>query len=91
MRSRKILCLFGLTLICLLTLVSGCALTLGPQTKTVYTLVHPGRPIQILDKAVIRGRVLDGTGDAVRQDVGGWVCMPMDHFDALKRAAEVKK
>jgi hypothetical protein len=80
--------LLSLTAACLLTLASGCDLTLGPKTKTVYTLIHPGRPIQILDKATVTGRVLDGTGDAVKQDVGGWVVMPMDHFNALKSAAE---
>lgn len=73
-----------------MTSLASCDLTLGPKVKTVYTILHPGKPIEILDAARVRGRVLDGTGDAVLQDVGGWVCMPPEHWEAVKRALEQK-
>lgn len=68
---------------------SGCTgLTLGPQVRTEYTIVHVGKPLQVLESSKVKGRVLDGTGDAVDQDIGGWVVMPPDHWDAVKRTLE---
>jgi hypothetical protein len=87
MRSLKFLCLSSLMLSCLL--ISGCDLTIGPKTKEIYTIVHPGAPLQILESQKVTGRVLDGNGNAVRQDVGGWIVMPAEHFAALQRAAGI--
>jgi hypothetical protein len=71
-------------------LVAGCDVTLGPKTRQVYTIVHPGKPLQIVKNQVVTARVLDGGTDApVLQDVGGWIVMPIEHFDALKRAAKI--
>jgi hypothetical protein len=80
-----------LTLICLLT--SACDLTLGPKVKTIYVVVSPGKPLLVLSPgAVVKGRVLDdSTGDAVSQDIGGWVAMPVKHYNALAKAAGVKE
>jgi len=44
--------------------------------------------MQILENKAVRGRVLDGGGDAVEQDIGGWITMPPDHWDAVKRKLE---
>lgn len=73
-------------------LSSGCngGLTLGPQVRTEYTIVHVGKPMQVLESATVTGRVLDGSGDAVKQDVGGWVFMPLDHWEVVKRSLEKK-
>jgi hypothetical protein len=85
MRDLKSLSRLILTLSCLL--ISGCSpVTLGPQVRTEYVILHPGKPVQILEKAKVRGRALDGTGDAVEQDVGGWVAMPESHWKAVKEA-----
>jgi hypothetical protein len=80
--------LAAVMLICLAS--SGCApsLRLGPETKTEYVLVKAGRPIVILKNTTVTGRVLDGTGQEVQQDVGGWIMMPPDHWDAVQRALE---
>jgi hypothetical protein len=75
-----------LTTICCASL--GCGLTLGPQIQTTYVILHPGRPMQVLENKMLKGRVLDGSGDAVEQDVGGWVMMPFSHFEAVKRNLE---
>jgi hypothetical protein len=78
--------------LCLLSLPS-CDLTLGPKTKQVYTIVYPGRPLQVLENQTVTGRLLEDAGDGapVRQDVGGWVAMPVEHFEALKRAAGMSR
>lgn len=78
--------------LCLLALPS-CDLTLGPKTKQVYTIVYPGRPLQVLENQVIVGRLLEGAGDGapIKQDVGGWVVMPVEHFESLKRAAGMSR
>lgn len=89
MRSLKSLCLLVLTLTFCAS--SGCNLTLGPRTEQIYTIVYPGRPLQIVKNQVVTGRILEGGGTEapVFQDVGGWVAMPVEHFDALKRAAKI--
>ena len=75
-----------LTLSCLASW--GCGLSLGPQVKTQYVIVEPGRPVEILQSAKVSARQLGDDGAAVQQDVGGWVAMPKEHFEALKRAIE---
>lgn len=73
-------------------LSSGCAeVRIGPQTETRYTMVHAGKPMQALENQQIKGRVLGGSGDPVEQDVGGWVMMPSDHWDAVERKLETVK
>lgn len=90
MLDPKSRCLFGLMLICCMT--SGCNLTLGPVTRQVYTIVYPGKPLQIVENQVITGKIMDGTSEApVKQNVGGWVVMPIEHFAALQRAAGIAK
>ena len=75
----------------LLLLLCGCGLTLGPTVKTEYVIVHPGKPLEVLENATVKGKVLDGTADPVRQDIGGWVVMPQDHWNAVKRRLEAGK
>lgn len=87
MRSRQSISLtVAAMLIC--SLIVGCDLTLGPKVATKYTIVHPGKPLQILEPAKVKARLLDGTGDPVTQDIGGWVCLPPEHWEAIKRALE---
>lgn len=50
--------------------------------------MHPGRPMQVLENTKVKGRVLDGSGDAVEQDIGGWIMQPPDHWEAVKRNLE---
>ena len=86
---RKALACAALTLI--ICASSGCGLSLGPQVKTRYVIVEPGKPVEILQQAKLSARQMGDDGAAVFQDVGGWVAMPKSHFDALKRAAEEKR
>lgn len=87
-RRSRFLCLVAM-LLCLPNL--ACGLAIGPQTKTEYLILHPGRPMQVLENGKVKGRVVDGTGEAVEQDMGGWVAMPSDHWEAVKRGLEQKK
>lgn len=64
---------------------SGC-FTLGPRVETRFVIVHQGQPIQVLDNRTVRGRRI-GDDAVATQDIGGWMAMPRDHFDALMRAA----
>jgi len=91
MRNLKSRCLFLLiaTSACLTNL--GCTgVTLGPQVRTEYVIQHAGQPMKVLENKKVKGRVMNGTGDAVEQDIGGWVMMPEDHWDAVKRGLEKK-
>lgn len=88
MTLRQILRWAALTMMPLLIL-SGCSgLSLGPQVRTDYVMIHQGRPLKVLQTVTVTGRVLDGTGDTVQQQVGGWVMMPPDHWDAVKTDLE---
>lgn len=78
-----------LTAIC--CLISGCAVTLGPQTKTEILVVKTGKPVRILENRALRCRTLAAEmvddnnvgGGLVKQDVAGWIAMPKEHWDAL--------
>lgn len=86
-RSSRWIAVLAVTLSCFVN--SGCAgVTLGPQVRTEYVIAHAGKPMQVLSQSTVTGRILDGDGAAVQQDVGGWVMMPIDHWDAAKRALE---
>ena len=71
-----------MTLACSMSL----ACTLGPRVRTEVVLVTPGRPLQVTQNVTVKGQIL-GTDQPVKQDIGGWIAMPRDHFDALMRAA----
>ena len=70
----------------------GCGVTanLGPQTKTEYILVHPGNPLQVMENRTVLGKPLGGDGAAQKQDVGGWIMMPPDHWKVVKEELEKK-
>jgi hypothetical protein len=40
----------------------------------------------VLDSATVLGRYLDGTGGDAKQNIGGWVAMPPEHWEAIQRA-----
>ena len=86
---RRYLCLVAMMLCCAGLGCSG--ISMGPQVRTEYVILHPGRPMQVLENTKIRGRVIDGSGDAVEQEIGGWVVMPNSHFEAMKRSFEQGK
>ena len=91
MRNLKSRCLLLLiaTSTCLMS--SGCGeISLGPRVRTEYVILHAGRPIQVLENVKVKGRAIDGSGDAVEQDVGGWIMQPSDHWEAVKRGLERK-
>ncbi len=46
--------------------------------------------MQALENSKIKGRAMDGSSDPVEQDAGGWIFMPQDHWEAIKRTLESK-
>ncbi len=68
--------------LCLLTM-TGC-ITIGPRVETRYVIVHPGQPLRVMENTTLSGERLDGAGPA-KQDVGGWIMMPPDHWAVLER------
>lgn len=68
--------------------IAACDLTLGPKVKTKLIVMRPGKPFHILENRKVRGRLLNEGGDTVAQDVGGWVAMPLDHWEAIKRTLQ---
>ena len=63
---------------------SGC--TIGPRVKTEFVIVRPGRPLEVIQNVTVKGRRIEDSSVG-RQDIGGWIAMPADHFEALMRAA----
>lgn len=65
----------------------GCSLTLGPVTEKKAVIVQSGTGVEILENRTVRCHLLsdkDGTVDELRQDIGGWVAMHPDHWQAVK-------
>lgn len=84
MRNRIILS----ALMTIFLLTSGCGgITLGPKAETQVVIVRPGDPVQLLSNRTMKGRSLK-TEKVVDVDVGGWIAMPREHFEALQRALE---
>jgi len=84
---RKALCLLSLTTCCFLN--SGC-ITVGPKIETQVVIVRAGNPVKIIENRALKCQTLTG-GNAVKQDVGGWVAMPEEHWLAVKRKLEESK
>ena len=68
-------------LIASLMLISGCV-QIGPRVKTEIVIVRLGKPLEILENVTVKGRRI-GDGSVGKQDIGGWYCMPKDHFERL--------
>ena len=67
--------------LCVLSACEG--ITLGPVVKREFIIVRVGRPIQILSNVAVQGRRLDDDSVA-RVEIGGWIAMPQEHWDAVK-------
>lgn len=75
-----------ITALLALCILGGCDLTLGPKVEIRYVIVKPGLPGEILESKKVRCRILKDTeGAAVVQDIGGWIAMPPEHWETLKK------
>jgi len=82
--TRKILAWTGMSILCLT--LSGC-LTLGPQTKTRYVISREGDALLIVENKTVVGVPLkDPSLGEVKRDIGGWVTMPLTHWERVKDA-----
>ena len=71
----------------------GCSLR--PSVTDNYVIVQAGSPIRVLDtkdrkhKPVsVYGSLMEDESKKAQQDITGWVCMPPDHWDVIKRMLE---
>lgn len=72
-------------------LLAGCSgLTIGPVVEKRLLVVRAGTPIEVTDQVRVHGRPLAGSSEAdiVEMDIGGWIVMPPDHWEAVKRTLE---
>lgn len=76
------------TLLCFA--LSGCGVTVGPRVETQVVILRPGNPVRILENRRMKSQALTGSEEIISQDVGGWVSMPPEHWDAVKRQLETK-
>jgi hypothetical protein len=79
-----------MSLVCSLFLLVGCSgFAIGPTIERKAIIVRAGTGIEILDQVTVKGHVLkDSTDDKVEsfeQDIGGWIAMHPDHWEAVKR------
>ena len=88
---RRLTLLFSILPLTMCCVTAGCSgVTLGPRVETRYVIVDAGAPLEVLENKTVRARLLNGTGDAVQQDLGGWVAMPKKHWDRIKAVLEAK-
>jgi hypothetical protein len=65
----------------------GCNITLGPIVETKTIIVKPGTGIEILDQVTVHAHLLKDGGekaDVFEQDIGGWVAIHPEHWQAVK-------
>jgi hypothetical protein len=67
--------------------LSGCV-TLGPKVETQVVILRPGNPVRILENRRMKCQPMTGSEAMISQDVGGWVAMPPEHWDAVRRQLE---
>ena len=79
---KRILTLCVLMMSCFAN--SGCV-TLGPKVETRTVIYRPGKPGLILENVRVPVQQLE-TKYITHQDVGGWVTMPPEHWEAIERA-----
>ena len=75
----------------LVLLLAGCSgLTIGPTVEKRLIVVKAGAPLQVTDQVNVHGRLLtaDEKSDIIEVDIGGWVVMHPDHWEAVKRTVE---
>ena len=77
-----------MTLLC--CALSGCGVTVGPRVETQVAILRPGNPVRVLENRRMKCQALTGSEAMIQQDVGGWVAMPPEHWDAVKRQLEKK-
>jgi hypothetical protein len=75
--------------------LAGCDITLGPKTEVRAVIVTPGLPVEIIENQKVKAHVLTeaqtekgGEVNPFYQDVGGWIAMPPEHWQAVKREIE---
>lgn len=88
---RKVWSLTASALCATLGLGACSDLTIGPKVETRYVIVEAGRPGVVLENTTVRFRQLDDDGQVVRQDIGGWVAMPMSHWEQVRAVLEAKR
>lgn len=49
--------------------------------------MHAGVPCRVMKNVTVKVRLDKDDVAAVKQDIGGWVCMPPDQFEKLLEAA----
>ena len=74
-----------------LLILSGCGLSIGPKTKTEYIIARPGHPAQVVEQKTILTILPENASQPVSQDVGGWIVMPREHYEALMKALDKTK
>lgn len=68
------------------SLLAGCSgLTLGPTVERQVIVVRAGTAIEVLDSVEVEARVLTEEGAVFQQNIGGWIAMHPDHWEAVKR------
>lgn len=87
MRKRRIACA-----VLMLSCLTSCEFSpsIGPKIKTEYIISNPGHPARVVENIKVKV-IPEGASEPVEQDIGAWVTMPQEHFDALMRALDAKK
>ena len=78
----------------LLVSVSGCGLTIGPVVENKAIIVKPGVVMEVLENKKVKCHVMtekDGEINVIKQDIGGWLVIPPEHWQSLKKELETAR
>lgn len=85
---HRLLSLLLLTTTCCGNSACSGGLTIGPTIEREFVIVYPGQPIRVLSNIKVRGQRLGDSSLVESQSIGGWVAMPIEHWQAVQRRLE---
>lgn len=79
----------------ILVSTTGCNLTLGPITETKAIIVNNGNTVEILEnkkvschlysESIEKEKNENKSINVFKQDIGGWIAMPPEHWIKIKQ------
>jgi len=88
MTNRKLWVIILILIMC--CGISACSFSVGPQVESRIAIMRPGDAMMITENIKVKGKLLkDPKAGEVKQDIGGWMAMPLNHWEIVKE--EIKR
>ena len=79
---RSLLLMSALAMMLGLTSCNSFIERIGPVEKDTVVVLYPGKVCQVVENVTVKVKA-QGANGFTDQDIGGWIVMPPQHFNAL--------